>query len=374
MLVKFIFSNVLLSTIGCLGIVGNCCLIWLFMRANVRLNFHRLMIVLAIYDTILVVLCMIVFVMPELVESYKSEGFHYHIAPNAIAVIQISLTGSIYCTVGISIERYLTVCHPFYLSRKKWSSKRYIVPIVLFSLLYNTTRFFEYRMEYQDFAEKLSNGSILEQNNSQLIQNYGYEVKETLLRQNKYYYTIYTIGCNFVFNGLIPFSIIISLNSLLYRRLKQIWKENPRGKTFSCVHPGARKISTRRRLRLNELELAKVSLIVIIIFVICNSIRWIPNIYELLQRLKLDEEKSIEWPEWVNSMIQVNHFLIVFNSSVNFYVYYFTHYGMSLKLFKMKSRPSQKQSQPLEKDVIIRGRVIEASIETENMYLREMNR
>ena len=144
------------------------------MRTKVRLNFHQLMIVLAIYDTILVALCMMVFVLPELVESYKSEGFHYHIAPNAIAVIQISLTGSIYCTVGISIERYLTVCHPFYLSRKKWSSKRYIIPIVLFSLLYNTTRFFEYRMEYNDVFEKISNGSILKQNDSQFIQNYGY--------------------------------------------------------------------------------------------------------------------------------------------------------------------------------------------------------
>ena len=122
-----------------------------------------------------------------------------------------------------------------------------------------------------------------------------------------------------------------------------------------------------------SLSLQKLVFIVIVIFVICNSIRWIPNIYELLQRLKLDEQKSIEWPEWVSSMIQVNHFLVVFNSSVNFYVYYFTHYGMSRKLFKMKSRPSQKQSQPLERDVIISGRVIEASIETENIYLRDIN-
>ena len=373
MLAKFIFINVLLSTIGCLGIVGNCCLIWLFTKANIKLNFHHLMIVLAIYDTVLVALCILVFVLPEVVESYKSEGFHYHIAPFAIAVIQTSLTGSIYCTVGISIERYLTVCHPFYLSRKKWSAKRYIIPIVLFSLIYNTTRFFEHRMEYNDLDDMKSNMTIPIQNDGDYPQNYGYEIKSTSLRRNKYYYSIYTIGCNFVFNGLIPFTIIISLNSLLYKRLKQIWRENPRDKSFSCVHPGGRKISTRRRLRLNELELAKVSLIVIIIFVICNSIRWIPNIYELLQRLKLDEDDRIEWPEWVSSMIQVNHFLTVFNSSVNFYVYYFTHYGMSLKLFKMKSRPSQKQSQPLEKDVIISGRVIEASIETESMYLREMN-
>ena len=140
---KFIFINELLLTFGCLGIVGNCCLIWLFLKVKVRLNFHQLMIVLAIYDSILVALCLIVFVLPEYVEHYKSQGFHYHIAPNALALIQTSLTGSIYCTVGISVERYLTVCHPFYLSRKKWSAKRYIVPIVLFSILYNTAKLYD---------------------------------------------------------------------------------------------------------------------------------------------------------------------------------------------------------------------------------------
>ena len=372
MLAKFIFINVLLSTIGCLGIVGNCCLIWLFTKANIKLNFHHLMIVLAIYDTILVALCILVFVLPEVVESYKSEGFHYHIAPFAIAVIQTSLTGSIYCTVGISIERYLTVCHPFYLSRKKWSAKRYIIPIVMFSLIYNIIRFFEHRMEYNDLDDMKSNMTIPSQNDGDYPQNYGYKIKSTSLRRNKYYYSIYTIGCNFVFNGLVPFTIIISLNSLLYKRLKQIWKETPR-ESFSTVHPGGRKDSTRRRLRLNERELAKVSLIVSIIFVTCNSIRWIPNIYELLLRLKHGDVKGFEWPEWVDCMIQVNHFLTVFNSSVNFYIYYFTHYGMPLKSCKMKLRLSQKPSDPIEKEVIISGRVIEASIETETISLREIN-
>ena len=335
MLAKFIFIHLLLPTVGCLGIVGNCCLIWLFTKANIRLNFHRLMIVLAIYDTILVALCIVVFVLPEFVESYKSDGYHYHIAPFAIPLAQTSLTGSIYCTVGISIERYLTVCHPFYLSRNKWSAKRYIIPIVLFSILYNTTRFFEYRMEYIDLDEIKSKLPILMQNDDDVTQNYGYEIKFTSLRQNKYYYSIYTIGCNFVFNGLVPFSIIISLNLLLYKRLKQIWKETPR-ESISSAHLGGRKDSMGRRMILNERELAKVSLIVSIIFVICNSIRWIPNIYELILRLKHEDVKGFEWPGWVNCMIQVNHFLIVFNSSVNFYIYYFTHYGMPLKCCKIK--------------------------------------
>ena len=373
MLGKLLFSIVLLIIAGCLGLAGNCSLIWLFMKSKVKLNFHRLMITLAIYDIILVSLCMIVFALPEISEAYTSEGYHSHIAPKAVAVIQLSLTGSIYCTVCISIERYLTVCHPFYLSRKKWSAKRYIIPTILFSILYNITRFFETRLEYIGLEDQTrENNTILIENDGNQETQYKYEIKYTSLRQNKYYYSIYTVGCNFLFNGLIPFSLIISLNVSLYRRLKQIWKENPRESIASL---GSRKGSTKRRIKLNELELAKVSLIVMFVFVVCNSIRWIPNIYELLQRLHHDEgeEKDIKWPAWVDFMIHVNHFLTVFNSSVNFYIYYFTHYGIPVKSCKSKSYVPPKASDQMDMDVIMSGRFIEASVENENFFLREAN-
>ena len=366
MLAKLLFSVAVLLFAGCLGIVGNCSLIWLFMKSQAKLNFHRLMITLAIYDTILVSLCMIVFALPEVSEAYKSEGYHSHIAPKAVAVIQTSLTGSIYCTVCISIERYLTVCHPFYVARKKWSAKRYILPTILFSILYNITRFFETRLEYNETIQMENGGSLGTQ--------YKYEIRYTSLRQNKYYYSIYTVGCNFIFNGVIPFSLIISLNVSLYRRLKQIWKENPRESIVSHSL-GARKGSTKRRIKLNELELAKVSLIVMLVFVVCNSIRWIPNIYELLQRLhhEEDEDTDIKWPTWVDLMIHLNHSLTVFNSSVNFYIYYFTHYGMPLKACKTKSNIRHITSNQMDTDVIMSGRFIEASIEKETFSLREVN-
>jgi hypothetical protein len=135
---------------GCFGIVGNCLLIRLFMKSDAKLNFHRLMITLAIYDTIYVALCMIVFAVPGVFEGYKQGGYHFYVVPKAVPVIQIALTGSVYCTVAISLERYLTVCHPFYIAGNKWSAKRYIIPILIFSLLYNTSRFFEMRTKSID--------------------------------------------------------------------------------------------------------------------------------------------------------------------------------------------------------------------------------
>ena len=47
-----------------------------------------------------------------------------------------------------------------------------------------------------------------------------YEVELSMLRKNKYYYTIYIVGLNFVFNGILPFSLIIVMNALLYKQLK----------------------------------------------------------------------------------------------------------------------------------------------------------
>ena len=67
-------------------------------------------------------------------------------------MIQISLTGSVYTTVAVSVERFLTVCcsyrHSVASAAPDGSASRmfhlsYTVPIIVFSFLFNTTRFFE---------------------------------------------------------------------------------------------------------------------------------------------------------------------------------------------------------------------------------------
>ena len=69
-------------------------------------------------------------------------------------MIQISLTGSVYTTVAVSVERFLTVCcsyrHSVTSSAADGSLSRifhlsYTVPILVFSFAFNITRFFELR-------------------------------------------------------------------------------------------------------------------------------------------------------------------------------------------------------------------------------------
>ena len=38
-----------------------------------------------------------------------------------------------------------------------------------------------------------------------------------------------------------------------------------------------------------------------------------------------DKESNLKWPTWVERITYFSHFLTVFNSSVNFYIYLFKH-------------------------------------------------
>ena len=395
---SFVFEGILVTLIGCFGIVGNCLLISKFIKLKIKVNFHRLMIALAIYDTIYISLCILVFSVPQISEGYKIHGYHFHVAPKAVPLIQVVLTGSVYCTLSISLERYLTVCYPFYVAGKRWSSKRYIVPIVLFSLLYNLTRFLELQTSCNSFQTisqspnetnfKGNISGVVKENKTQTISytdnkvcnylnapvndtnfetnaninwtinamKYNCTVEFNLLRKNKYYYSIYIIGLNFVFNGLIPFTLIIVLNFLLYRKLKLIiktssFKSRASSIITSIVEPKSResfqnqsineskrrKNKRQRTIKLNEIMLAKVSLVIVTVFIICHSIKWIPNIYELVQRFTTEEE-NLRWPFWIDTITKISHFLAVLNSSTNFYIYWITHNGVPSNIFCAISR------------------------------------
>ena len=56
-------------------------------------------------------------------EEYKLNGAHFYVAPKAVPLIQIALTGSVYSTIAILVERYLKVCKPFYAFTQKWTAK-----------------------------------------------------------------------------------------------------------------------------------------------------------------------------------------------------------------------------------------------------------
>ena len=371
--ILYLFEVILVIVFGSFGVLGNILLIKLFVNTEIKVNFHKLMITLAAYDTIYILLCFIAFTMPELFEDYKKMGFHQHIAPIAVPLLQVALTGSIYCTVNISIERFMTVCHPFIVAAHKWPAQRTIIPIIAFSILYNVPHFFEFETIYGpvknnrtnlelnnsnhvepiqsqnemihmlklndtvaldiDTIAKVSESEIRRSNKSSVVDEhvqFEYKVELSSLRKNKYYYIIYIIGLNLLVNGVLPFTIILILNILLHNRLKEIILIDPCHSTresFASTSAMANNHGHQNnmlQINFSEIVLAKISIMIAAVFLTFHSIRWIPNIFELTQR-KLSDMEEIHWPEWIETVTTISHFLILLNSSVNYYIYAFTH-------------------------------------------------
>jgi len=90
------------------------------------------------------------------------------------------------------------------------------------------------------------------------------------------------------------------------------------------VHTIERNSNTRvRRSGLNEREVKKqeakytrASVVMVVLFILCNTPRIIPNAMELYYDLREMEKMT-----WVTSLVSVNHLLLVLNSSFNFLIY-----------------------------------------------------
>ncbi len=61
-----------------------------------------------------------------------------------LPLIQTSLAGSCYTTVGLTVERYMSVCVPFFKTRHNVKAWMFIVPVFLFVCIYGSPRFFEF--------------------------------------------------------------------------------------------------------------------------------------------------------------------------------------------------------------------------------------
>ena len=114
--------------------------------------------------------------------------------------------------------------------------------------------------------------------------------------QNPCYYQVYIVWLNIIFNAIIPFLVLIILNAYILHYLILNERRGSSKRSGNDVNRGkfGKQISLDRessRLRIhhhpsqmrkreNKVALAKVSLAIVFIFIICHSIKWIPNIYE----------------------------------------------------------------------------------------------
>ena len=322
MTTKVLFHGILLIVIGIIGVVGNISGIIHFIKLERPLKFHWLMMTLFIFDTVFVLTAFIIFALPTLSSSYV-QHLHKWVGPKVLPFLQMAMTGSLYCQIAFTIERYLVVCHPFYIVAKEWSVKRYIIPLVGFSILYNLPKF----LEIDTFICK---NYLQHQEHKNFTGPHHFNdtiYAPTAMRRNDNYKKIYLSGMNVTFMLIGPFLVLIILNTLTLLNLKKYASTQRRESAFYKYGVDESKLSrlkpsknTKGSKSAREVYLARISLAIVFISILIHSVKWVPTMYEFIDEQGYQEDIRGSGG-WVEELEYVSHFLLVLDASIRFYIY-----------------------------------------------------
>ena len=97
----------------------------------------RLLLMLALVDTLHLMSSALTFSIANLSPAYSSHAWYY-IVPYSLPIAQTTMTSSVYLTVSLTVERYISVVKPFFRLKNKFSqsSVNLATPGLLFALLF----------------------------------------------------------------------------------------------------------------------------------------------------------------------------------------------------------------------------------------------
>ncbi|XP_023320601.1 FMRFamide receptor isoform X2 [Eurytemora carolleeae] len=332
----FLLEGVIMLPTALMGMALNIASIFYFARYHHQRPFHRLLMTLAGVDTCYLLTSSLSFSLKSISQTYRNTVWNL-IVPYTLPIAQTTMTASVYLTISLTIERYFSVVKPFYQLRNRWlrSSLILAIPGLVFSLVFTLPNYFMIRTVwskvpvYGELPEGFQlNQTILSQwnasspfFNTQTASGANMTLvraeNETLLvtgerlqpdielasfRDNEIYIKVYVMWLHFIFNSILPLSILLTLNTAIYRKLS------------TCVEqmPGQLRRSTEGHLRRRELRLARISLLIVFIFVLCHTPKVFPSAFEICG----------QDPHMVPTLVEFSHLLLTVNSSVNFLVYY----------------------------------------------------
>ncbi|XP_034250339.1 FMRFamide receptor-like [Thrips palmi] len=298
-LFQFIAEGIILTVVGLLGILGNIVSMIILSRPQMRSSINYILIGLARCDTVLIVTSILLFGLPA-IHAYTGYLYTYqyyvypHIAPVVYPISLIAQTISVYLTVTVTFERFVAVCHP--LQARSYCTygraRIYVLLTIVFSVLYNASRFFEVHCCEMALDKK--------------TKKQAYFARPTTLRQNSLYINLYINGMYLVFIYMVPFTMLAVLNAAIYRQIRRANAERQR----------------LSRLQKKEIGLATMLLCVVMVFFMCNILALVANVMEAFNGVILDP------------LIKTSNLLVTINSSVNFVIYVI--YGEKFKRLFLK--------------------------------------
>ncbi|TRY69587.1 hypothetical protein TCAL_05231 [Tigriopus californicus] len=309
-------EGVIQIVLGCLGFIANSMAIPILLSKEMSSIFNRLLTCLAVFDNIFIVCSVLEAFRKHIGSTQLHEyvfGYFLYQFHNMI------LCSCIYITVVLALERYRAVWRPVEYHNNvnginPWRRVMgYILPVMVFAVIFNLPKFFEakfvertmYREYFDDVQEEM-----VEVNYTTTL------MAPTALRLNVNYVLWYSNVARLLVTGIFPFGALTYLNFRIYTVIKRRRRmtNRPRGAPSAAQ-------------KAEEARQAIVLLVIVVLFLICHTLRIILNIHGLFS-LKIVRESlkngcSGVVQTWTLIGTSISHIMLTINSSVNFIIYCF---------------------------------------------------
>jgi len=290
-----------LIVVAVIGIVTNILAIAVFSQRAFKSNFNNLLVALAVFDLLFLFIMITESVkknfMPRFGEPGSITSIHHLIWPHGIfPLMNILLTSSVYMTVSISVERFVAIFFPMMYKTNnqggncsRSSILCHILPVILLSVLINLPTFFASKVEVVDAEFLDMYGGHFDPANLPAINSTTIGV--TWIRKHPAYAIGYQNWARFLLLGLVPSLLLVVLNLSVFLAIQ------------------------RRRSTCRDASYAHILLLIVLVFLLCQSPRLFLNFWELTL------DPFCGPPAWFDMLHELSKWLIALNSAINFFIY-----------------------------------------------------
>ncbi|XP_046562850.1 FMRFamide receptor-like [Haliotis rubra] len=288
-----------------LGIVGNILSVCVLCSKQMRrgsASVCRLLVGLGVYDTVFLFSHGVAGNLPHVLHHMGIQLGSAGAVMFSIfyPLLHISRTGSVYTTVMVTVERCVAVVKPLkaavVFTQKR--TNQILVAILMFSFIFNIPRCMEHRLDIESSAIILS---------------------KSVFYSTTFYSTIYLVYFNFIFNFVVPFTLIAFFNITMLNTIRKSPNFFPnRIKTEAHILVRTNQSQKSDAVGTGNRLFAIVSAVTIVFF-LCHLVPAVALVMEQMEHA----QRLGECSSTCSKISSVGEMFIIACSAVNFLLYCF---------------------------------------------------
>lgn len=325
---SYCIGGVCQLVLGCIGFLANLLVLPVLLSKEMKNTFNHLLICLTIFDNVYVMCSILECIRKYFISTVEQMKLFVFVL---YQLQSISFVCSVYQTVLLAVQRYLAISRPteYYITQSVASAVgsdwkialKSTVPVIVFSVIFNLPKFFEWDIEESTWSNPETNLTELK-----------IRILPTDLRLNDDYVYYYVYWLRFLVTGLVPLVSLAFLNLAIYKAIRKrkqsivsMIRRNPKIQTLGMC-------STVEEL---------VLFVIVISFFISTLPRIVLNIYEMVSidviRENLDNP-CWQLPLWVLIITPTVYFLNCLNCSFNFVIYCIMYSAFRRELYSKANK------------------------------------